>query len=168
MRTKDKEELGILGNELSINSMGKGKGIATYYRKDKFRHVANIKKTNIQMSKFTSDILDVVVLYRSQQGNKQEMNQLIKQLENAPIPLLVIGDFNFPYLEEGTNSTQQFFTENNYSQLIGEPTHIEGNILDQAYFRDETGLLEISAEIQTKYYTDHRGIAVIVKPGKLI
>ena len=28
-----KEELHIPGYELSINSMGKGKGIATYYRK---------------------------------------------------------------------------------------------------------------------------------------
>ena len=122
----------------------------------------------MQLSKFTSGILDVIVLYRSQQGNKTEMNQLIKQLENAPIPLLVIGDFNFPYLEEGANCTQQFFKANKYSQLIREPTHIEGNILDQAYFRDEMALLEITAETQTKYYTDHRGIAVIVKQGKLI
>ena len=94
------------------------------------------------------------------------MKQLIKQLENVHIPLLVVGDFNCPYLEEGANSTKLFFTSNKYSQLIREPTHIEGNILDQAYFRDETGLLEITAETQTKYYTDHRGIAITVKPGK--
>ena len=122
----------------------------------------------MQLSKFTSGILDVIVLYRSQHGNKQEMNQLIQQLEDVNIPLLVIGDFNFPYLEDGTNSTIHFFRENNYFQLIREPTHIEGNILDQAYFRDETGLLEITAETQTKYFTDHRGIAVTVKQGKLI
>ena len=96
------------------------------------------------------------------------MHQLIKQLENVHIPLLIIGDFNFPYLGERANSTQQFFTSNKYSQLVREPTHIEGNILDQAYFRDETGLLEIAAETQTKYFTDHRGIAVTVKQGKLI
>ena len=119
----------------------------------------------MQLSKFSSGILDVIVLYRSQQGNKQEMNQLIQQLEDVNIPLLVIGDFNFPYLEEGTNSTEQFFRANKYSQLIREPTHIVGNILDHAYFRDETGLLEITAETQTKYYTDHRGVAVTVKPG---
>ena len=47
-----------------------------------------------------------------------------------------------------------------------EPTHIEGNILDQAYVRDESGLLKITAEIQTKYYTDHRAIAMVVKHGK--
>ena len=69
-------------------------------------------------------------------------------------------------MEEGPNSTKQFFINQNYSQLIIEPTHIEGNIIDQAYVKDESGLLEITAEIQTKYYTDHRGIALIVKHGE--
>ena len=119
----------------------------------------------MQLSKFSSAILDVIVLYRSQQGSKQEMNRLIKQLEDENVPTLIIGDFNVPFLEEGAHLTKQFFNRNKYSQLIREPTHIEGNILDQAYLRDETGLLAITAETHTKYYTDHRGIAVILKPG---
>ena len=82
------------------------------------------------------------------------------------VPQIVVGDLNFHYLEEGPNSTKQFFINQNYSQLIIEPTHIEGNIIDQAYVKDESGLLEITAEIQTKYYTDHRGIALIVKHGE--
>ena len=90
-----------------MNSKGKGNGIATYYRRDIFKHVADIKKTNIQLSKFSSAILDVIVLYRSQQGSKQEMKQLITQLED--VPTLIIGDFNFSFMEEGTNLTKQFF-----------------------------------------------------------
>ena len=122
----------------------------------------------MQLSKFTSATLDVIVLYRSTQGNKQEMTQLIKQFKERNVPQLVIGDFNFNFLEEGANSIKQFFSEENYSQLILEPTHIEGNILDQAYVKDESKLLKIKAEIQTKYYTDHRGIALTVEPGEKI
>ena len=47
-----------------------------------------------------------------------------------------------------------------------EPTHIEGNILDQAYVKDERKLLKFTVEIQTKYYTDHRGIALTVEHGE--
>ena len=162
---EDSKDLHIPGYELSINSKGKGKGIAIYYRRDIFEHVADIKKSNIQLSKFSSAILDIIVLYRSQQGSKPEMKQLIRQLEDVNAPTLIIGDFNLPFLEEGVNLTKQFFNKNNYTQLIREPTHIEGNILDQAYIRDEKGLLEIIAETHTKYYTDHRGIAVMIKPG---
>ena len=42
---------------------------------------------------------------------------------------------------------------------------VNGHILAHAYLGDETGLLEITAETHTKYYTDHRGIAVILKAG---
>ena len=120
----------------------------------------------MQLSKFCSAKFDLIAIYRSKQGNQHEMNLLIKQLENRNIPQMVVGDLNFHYLEEGANSTKQFFKKENYSQLIMEPTHIEGNILDHAYVRDESGLLNFTAEIQTKYYTDHRGIAIVVKHGE--
>ena len=71
-------------------------------------------------------------------------------------------------MEEENNSTKQFYIEENYSQLIMEPTHIGGNILDQAYVKDESKLLKFTAEIQTKYYTDHRGIALTVEHGEKI
>ena len=154
--------------EVAINSKGKGKGIITYYNSNIFKHISDLKKDNMQLSKFSSANLDVIVLYRSALGNKKEMNQLIKQLKNRNVPQLVIGDFNFHYLEEEANSTKKFFIEENYSQLIMKPTHIEGNILDQAYVKDETGLLRCTAEIQTKYYTDHRGIVVTVEYGEKI
>ena len=79
---------------------------------------------------------------------------------------MVVGDLNFHYLEEGANSTKQFFKKENYSQLILEPTHIEGNIIDQAYVKDESRLLKFTAELQTKYYTDHRCIAIVVNHGE--
>ena len=160
------EDLIIPGYDVAINSNGKGKGIITYYNKAIFKHISDIKKDKMQLSKFTSANLDIIVLYRSAQGNKQEMNQLIKQFKKRNVPQLVIGDFNFHYLEEGANSIKQFFLKENYSQLIMEPTHIEGNILDQAYVKDESKLLKFTVEIQTKYYTDHRGIALTVEHGE--
>ena len=99
----DSDDLHIPGYEISINSKGKGKGIATYYKRDIFEHVADIKKTYMQLSKFSSAILDVIVLYRSQQGSKQELNRLIKELEDENVPTLIIGDFNVPILKEGAH-----------------------------------------------------------------
>ena len=84
-------------------------------------------------------------------------------MQNPDVPQMVVGDFNFHYLDEGVNSIKQFFKKENYSQLIMKPTHTEGNILDHAYVRDKQKVLKFTAEVQTKYYTDHRGLALIVK-----
>ena len=80
-------------------------------------------------------------------------------------PQLVIGDFNFCYLDKTFNSTKHFLEKQKFSQLIKQPTHIEGHLLDQAHLRDMDGLLEITTEIQSKYYTDHKGLAMTVKQG---
>ena len=117
----------------------------------------------MQLSKFSSANLDLISIYRSNQGNLQEMNQLIKQLRNRNVPQVGIGDLNFNYLEERNNSAKQFFKKEKYSQLIMEPTHTEGNIIDHVYVRDERKLLTFTAKVQTKYSTDHRGISLIVK-----
>ena len=50
--------------------------------------------------------------------------------------------------------------------MIQDPTHIEGNILDQAYKRDAGRIYEYSTELHSKYYTDHKGLAIIIKKGK--
>ena len=51
--------------------------------------------------------------------------------------------------------------------MLSEPTHIEGNLLDQAYLRDLKGELDLTVELHSKYYTDHKGLAIIItKKGK--
>ena len=124
------------------------------------------KKENMQLSHFTSSILDIIVIYRSQQGQQTELNNNLKQLENTEKPQLIIGDFNFCYLNKSGNPTRSYLENMNFSQLVTRPTHIEGNLLDQAYLRDSNGMLEITAETQSKYYSDHKGIAIIATKAK--
>ena len=47
-------------------------------------------------------------------------------------------DFNYCFLEESMNSTKKYLKENSFSQLVNKPTHIEGNLLDQAHVKQST------------------------------
>ena len=67
------------------------------------------------------------------------------------------------YLDRTFKSNRYFLEKENFFQFIIEPTHIEGNLLDQAYLKDIHRSLEITAETHSKYYTDHRGLAIIIK-----
>ena len=157
------KDLMIPGYDLYINSNGRGRGVAAYCRRGKFRHKLDIKRENMQLSKYTADALDIIVLYRSQQGNYEDLNQSIEKIKSKEKPQLVIGDFNFCYLDKSSNATRRYLERQNFTQMIKEPTHIEGNLLDQAYLRDIDGELDCTAEVHSKYYTDHKGLALIVK-----
>ena len=82
-------------------------------------------------------------------------------------PLLVIGDINFCYLTSEFNVTKQYMERKQFIQMINEPTHIEGHLLDQAYLRDKDNTLSCTVEVQSKYYTDHKGLALIIKRRSL-
>ena len=126
-------------------------------------HEIDIKENNMQLSKFTSPTLDIVVLYRSQSGNLNALKQHLEDLNKEEKPLLIIGDFNYCYLETTTNSTTKFLKECNFKQLVKEPTHIEGNLLDQAHIKDVRRTNSYSTESHSKYYTDHKAVAFLVK-----
>ena len=94
------------------------------------------------------------------------MNKLIIEVIEPGKPLLLVGDFNFCYLGETTNTTCNFLQSLNFKQLIEEPTHLEGNLLDQAHLKDTRRILTWTGKLHTKYYTDHKAIALLIKKGK--
>ena len=158
------ENLEIPQYELHLNSQGKGKGIAIYYKKDIFSHDFDIKEENMQLTKFTSTNLDIIALYRSQRGTYSDLNQNIEIMKTEGKQTLIIGDFNFCCIENQTNSTRKYLQNQNFFQIIKEPTHIEGHVLDQAYLNANVGA---KAEIHSKYYTDHKGLAILIKKVKI-
>ena len=93
------EDLIIPNYKLHLNSHGKGKGIAIYFNKNILRHEQDISDENMQLSKFTSSSIDIVVIYRSQNGNHEDLIKNLKSLRSSKKPQMIIGDFNFCYHE---------------------------------------------------------------------
>ena len=160
---EDNQDLDIPDYKLVLNSKGKGKGIAAYFKQDIFHHDSDIKDDKMQLSKFTSSTLDIIAIYRSQGGNYGDLNRYIEMMDSKGKPLLVIGDMNFCFLTSGMNQTKHFLGSKQFTQIINEPTHIEGHLLDQAYLRDCKGTLKWTVELQSKYFTDHKALAIIIK-----
>ena len=75
---------------------------------------------------------------------------------------LIVGDFNFCH-QESVTPTKKFLEESNFSQLIKKPTHIAGNIIDQAHVRDIKKINAYTEFVHTKYYTNHKALAILIK-----
>ena len=117
----------------------------------------------MQLSKFSSSHLNIVVIYRSQNGNLDKLKQNLEAITAKDKPELILGDFNFDYPTSPSNPTKLYLQDQGYTQLINEPTHIEGNILDHAYCRDNKKTIQFITELHSKYFTDHKGLAIMVR-----
>ena len=118
------EDFDIPGYNLHLNSRGRGKGLATYFKSNIFKHDKDVKQDHMQLSRFISSQIDVITIYRSQECNLASVNQIIGEMIETGKPQLVVGDFNFCYMESSSNLTCKYLHSNSFKQLITESTHI--------------------------------------------
>ena len=85
------EELNVSGYELHLNSIGVGKGLATYTKPDKAIHILDIKKLQYQITKLRSPEIDIISVYRSQGAKNVDMvNDLKSVINNEKTTICVL------------------------------------------------------------------------------
>ena len=131
-----------------FNSVGPGKGIAIYFKEDIFTHIIDIKKEKMQLTKMKSSRMDVIIVYRSDQGNIAELLEHIIGLITPENNTIICGDFNICYLSTRQNKLTKYLEQNGFTQLVKEATHIKGRLLDHFYFRQRENKLQKETLIQ--------------------
>ena len=164
----EKTTLNIHGYKSHYNSVGPGKGLALYYKDETFQPTDDIKHEKMQISKLKSANLEVITVYRSEQGNSSEMLEILKNLVNPGVATVVCGDFNICYLSNRNNKITKYLEQNGFSQLMREPTHIKGRILDHFYFKPGNNISESPSIYRySPYYSDHDAICATINLNEL-
>ena len=156
----------INGFQAHFNSIGPGKGLAIYYKQGTFRHTTDIRKEKMQITRIESNELEMIALYRSEQGNSSELLEHIKNLITPGMTTIVCGDFNICYMSNNNNKVTKWLEENEFTQVMKEATHIRGRHIDHFYIRPSNINMEnASVHRYSPYYSDHDAICVtITKP----
>ena len=156
---EDEEEspLVLLGYDCHLSSVGRGKGIATYYKASIFSHKQDYKTGNIQITKFCSEDLYVINVYISSNGNSGDLLIKLMELITPGNPLLITGDFNICYMNHEKNRLSKGLMEKEgLHQLMTEATHILGGHIDHVYWTNHHQIwMDPIIERYSPYYSDH-------------
>ena len=87
------------------NSVGKGKGIATFYTEN-YKWAMDITKPLYQFTKIVSEQLEVINVYRSEGAETNNFLNDLCGLISSVKQTMILGDFNLCYMSE--NSHQLF------------------------------------------------------------
>ena len=143
--------------DLSLNSRGRGRGIATYFR-EPFIESESINHSDCQITKISSEDVDIINLYRSQEC--QNIEQLIHPLINLKKKTIVVGDTNINLENQRSHSFVKMMIENlRFEQLVTRPTFdrlpsFKPSWLDHVYV--SPGLKElVKVEQQCLGFNDH-------------
>ena len=113
------------------------------------------------MSKVTSENVDVVGVYRSQEGDLRQLTKILETLIDDAKTTVIGGDLNICALKNPNNVVSQTLKDRGFEQVVRIATHIEGGLLDHVYIRSgENKKFDWGLEIFPKYYSDHDGIGL--------
>ena len=148
--------------EANLNSIGRGKGIASYY-KLKMQNVTNINCEGFSITKLEAENFDIIGVYRSQGGT---LTSLMSHLETLIVDgktTVIGGDFNVCALASPKNHLSETLRQKGFIQLVQKTTHIEGGLIDHVYLvQGENMRFSCILEDFPKYYSDHDGIGIIL------
>ena len=82
---------------LSLNSKGRGKGVATYF-KSSYSHLVDVTEGDLQMTKISEERMDIINIYRGQ--NNKTLNGHLRRIVNPEKPTIICGDLNCDFSEE--------------------------------------------------------------------
>ena len=97
-----------------------------------------------------------ICLSQATNNIKEELWEKIDILRDESLHLIMIGDFNID--SRDFDVLTQHFIENNLVQLVKEPTHIEGRIIDHVWVSKMFPKFDLSH--QYPYYTQHKSIII--------
>jgi exonuclease III len=160
-QTEDKE-YDLPDYKSNLNSIGRGRGMASYY-KQKYNHVRNLNFAGFSMSKLESDIVDVIGIYRSQDGNVSNLIVHLESLITKGKTTIIGGDLNICALAHPKNYITESLKEKGFNQVVSKATHIEGGLIDHVYLNQgENSKFSYKVENFPKYYSDHDGLGLIL------
>ena len=160
-----------LGNTLDINgykcmnnSIGPGKGLAIYYNQKIFRPGTQVKESRMQISKIVSDEVDIIAVYRSDQGNVGDLVHHLKSLIEHGKNTVVTGDLNICYNTSRNNVITKYLENDGFIQYMKEATHIKGRHIDHFYLRHSNTPVNVASIYRySPYYSDHDAICATIE-----
>ena len=159
------KNLMLPGYELHLNNMGEGKGIATYFNTEQANISTEIKRPKVQMTKLSTQEIDVINVYRSNGADNKEMINDLKSIIDMDKTTIVAGDFNICFINQRTNPVITFLEDHGFSQLVTQATHLMGGHIDHAYSNHDPNVFDVNILMYSPYYTcqDHDAVFITVR-----
>ncbi len=153
------EELALPGFHAYFAKKGKGAGVAMYVQVSlKVLQQKRLLTSDFQILKLSFKEFDIFGIYQSPNKNlKLLMHKLISEIDLGR-DVLICGDFNFPGQKQNEFSKTMFLK--GFEQYVKEPTHLQGNMLDQ-FFGKVKKLHCVNCFLHCPYYSDHDAVCAI-------
>ena len=162
----ENREYHLPGYEGNFNNAGRGKGVAVFH-KSPWIVTKSFTAPSFQFVKVSSQDIDIIIVYRSNGDNKQELVDSLKKHLELRKTTVICGDFNICNRREPQNIVLTSLKAIGFQQLIESPTYKLGGQIDHLYvFSPGLDWTKYEVILHTPYYSDHSAILFHLNKSK--
>jgi len=132
---------------------GRGKGIATYIKSNPTMEPVTINTKHFSSIVIQTHNMVLCFIYASSECNQDEIIKFLSTFALDKKPTAVVGDFNWDCNKSCKIRT--FFEKRKFRQVINEPTHEMGNIIDHVYLNSLVPCENVKSYCSPAYFSDH-------------
>ena len=104
----------------------------------------------------------MINIYRSQNGRPIQLLESLKSVLDVGRSTIITGDFNLCFRENRGNKIIDYLLGVGFNQIVRDPTHIKGRVIDHAYWLDIKQKYNVELERYSPYYSDHDGLCITI------
>ena len=163
-RHQQEENYGLSGYKVCLTSQGRGKGLATYYKSDKFQLIQEINQHGVQIVKLRCNKFDFIHIYRSKSYSLQILAYDLQALVDDHKMTIICGDFNENTIKHPDNAFFTVLRDKGFRNIVKNPTHDAGGCLDLLFYKKPKllGAVVRSRKFHIPF-SDHDGIVILLK-----
>ena len=144
--------------DVSLNSKGRGKGIATFFNLN-WTCTGNVSESDLQMTRVSQENIDIINVYRS--SSDKLLNERLLTVVNPNKPTIVCGDFNCDVSEDNVEFAKTL-DNLGFKQVVERPTHDMGRCIDLV-FVNKYFLSAVSVKQIGVGFSDHDCLLIKIK-----
>ena len=135
---------------------GRSKGIALFTKFNPI-HIESTQTVTCSIIKATYVEYDLINVYRFSEGNSIiQFTEEVLPFLDATRTQIIVGDMNIDLMKNSQNLFTCNLEQKGFQQLVGEPTHVLGGLIDHVYFYSPK--MEASCTLykqHTVFWSDH-------------
>ena len=110
---------------------------------------------NFKKASFSDNIFNALLVYRKQSNTLSSFYEMLSYLVRIKNIHIILGDFNTNAQEQSINLSRIL---HEYDQVVTEPTHIAGSILDHVYIKKSLTTLRNTTIVKSVHFSDHDAV----------
>ena len=149
------DRISYSGFDSIFENVRNGQGTAAFIKEGLEYNVKTHSSDKISAIFLKSDMIDIIFLYISKNYSWEELKMVLEEWIDNERSVAILGDVNWQYDTETTAMGKYLQNVLKFSQLVNDPTHDSGHILDHIYVNEKLWLENPTFAQTAVNYSDH-------------